>query len=496
MSLAQTRAPRAERSYNPWGIFAVASVAQFMVILDASIMNVALPSIQRSLHFSQADLQWVINIYVLMFGGFLLLGGRAGDLFGRRNMFIAGLILFSVASFFGGLAQSAGWLVVARGVQGLGGAIISPVALAIVSSTFAEGADRNKALGIFGSLAGAGGAAGVLLGGVLTQYLGWEWVLFVNTPIGVAAALAAPRFIPPDTFPEKRGGFDLLGAVCVTAGLVSLVYGVVKAPSEGWGSATTVGFISLAVILIAAFLIIELRSPSPLVRLGIFRVRNLAVADVAGMLTGAAMFAMFFFLSLYMQNVLHYSALQTGLRYLPVALTIVVSAAITSQLVTRFGYKYVMTIGMTIAAAGMFLLTKVPVNGSYASDVLPAMLLIAYGLGMSFVPLQIAAVTGVAREELGLASGLMNAFLQIGGAIGLAVLSTIATTEFNGAIKNLHGPLAFPTALVDGFHNAFTAGTILLVAGALLVLLFLPQGGQDDVEAEPVEDTDRIPVTA
>lgn len=466
--------------HNRWATFAVVSVAQFMVILDASIMNVALPSIQRGLHFSQVDLQWVINIYVLMFGGFLLLGGRAGDLFGRRRMFIIGLILFSLASFAGGLAQSPAWLVIARGVQGLGAAIISPVALAIVSSTFPEGAERNRAVGIFGSLAGAGGAVGVLLGGILTTELGWQWVLFVNVPIGLLAAVATPRFVAADHPADRRHGFDLWGAVTITGSLVSLVYGVVKAPQDGWGSATTIGFLSLAAVLLAAFVAIELRTSTPLVRLGIFRTRNLTVADVAGMLGGAGMFAMFFFLSLYMQIVLRYSALQTGIRYLPLAVTIIVSAGLTSQLVTRFGYKYIMMTGMFLAAAGLFLLTQIRVAGTFQQDVLPAMLIVAFGLGMTFVPLQIASVTGVEPREIGLASGLVNAFLQIGGAIGLAVLSTISTSEFNGVIRRVHGPTAYPTALVDGFHHAFLAGGILLAAGAVLVLVLLPQGGHGE----------------
>jgi EmrB/QacA subfamily drug resistance transporter len=326
------------RTYNPWLIFAVAAVAQFMVVLDASIANVALPSIQRGLHFSQAGLQWVVNIYVLLFGGFLLLGGGAGDLFGRRRLFILGLIGFSVASLAGGLAQSAGWLVAARGIQGLGAAIIAPATLAIVGSTFAEGAARNKAVGIFGALAGVGGAVGVLLGGVLTTDFGWRWVLFVNVPIDLLAAVAAPRFIPRDRLPDRRGGFDLLGATTITGGLLSLVYGVVKAPDDGWGSVTTLGFLGAAALLILAFIVVELRSSSPLVRLGIFKIRNVTVADVASMLGGSGALAMFYFISLYMQNVLRYSALQAGIRFLPFALAVIVAAGLTSGLVTRIGY--------------------------------------------------------------------------------------------------------------------------------------------------------------
>ncbi|HZU12416.1 MAG TPA: MFS transporter [Chloroflexota bacterium] len=483
------------RHINPWAVFAVAALAQVMVILDASIVNVALPSIQRGLHFSQADLQWVINIYVLMFGGFLLLGGRAGDLFGRRRMLMIGLFLFSAASLAGGLAHSAAWLVAARAAQGLGGAILSPVALAIVSSTFEEGAARNRAVGIFGSLAGIGGAIGVLLGGVLTQYLGWQWVLFVNVPIGAAAIIGATQLIPNDRLPEMRAGFDLPGAFLVTAGLVSLVYGVVKAPSAGWGSATALGFLAAAVVLIAAFIVRELRTADPLVRLDIFKKRNVTVADIAGGLSAAGMFSMFFFLSLYMQIVLRYDALQTGIRYLPLALSIMVSAALTSQLVTRFGYKYIMALGLAVAAGGLYWLTRIHVHGSFEGDVLFPMLLLAFGLGMTFVPLQIASVSGVPPDDIGLASGLVNAFLQVGGAIGLAVLSTISTTEFNGVVRTIHSPLAYPTALVDGFQHAFAAGSILMLAGAAVVLLLLPQGGAGAAQAVVDESEEMEPVT-
>ncbi|MBV9281701.1 MAG: MFS transporter [Chloroflexi bacterium] len=475
--MATTQDSSITRHYNPWITFAVAAVAQFMVVLDASITNVALPSIQRGLHFSPADLQWVVNIYTLLFGGFLLLGGRAGDLFGRRRLFILGLLGFSLASLAGGLAQSAGWLVAARSVQGLGAAIIAPVTLAIVGSTFAEGAERNKAVGIFGALAGVGGAAGVLLGGVLTTDFGWRWVLFVNVPIGLLTAVAAPRFIPPDRLPERRGGFDLLGATAITAGLLALVYGVVKAPDNGWGSATTLGFLGGAALLILAFIAVELRASTPLVRLGIFKTRNVTVADVAGMLGGSGAFATFYFLSLYMQTILRYSALEAGVRFLPFALTVIVAAGLTSRLVTRAGYKYVMVVGLAITTAGLILLTRIRPDSSYGADVLPAIITIAFGFGMFLLSAQIASVTGVRPSEIGLASGLVNAFQQIGRAVGLAVLISISTTEFNGVLKTAHGATAYPTALVDGFQHAFLAGGILAAAGAALVLFLLPQGG-------------------
>jgi EmrB/QacA subfamily drug resistance transporter len=371
---------------------------------------------------------------------------------------------------------------VARGLQGLGGAIISPIALSIVGSSFEPGAERNRAVGIFGSLTGLGGAVGVLLGGILTTDFGWEWVLFVNVPIGLITAALTPRLVPRDEA-AAEGGFDILGAAAVTASLVALVYGVVKAPSEGWTSGTTLGFFAASVILLAAFIVIELRSTSPLVDLRIFRIRNLTIADLTGMLTAGGMFAMFFFLSLYMQDVLRYDALQTGIRYLPLALSIVVAAGVTSQLVTRFGYKYIMTIGLTVGAVGLYLLSHIRATGSFEHDVLVPMVIVAFGLGMTFVPLQISSVTGVPPAEIGLASGLVNAFLQVGGAVGLAVLTTISTTEFNGVMVASHGnPQAIPGALVSGFQHAFLAGSILLLAGAVVVLVLLPQGGHDGDE--------------
>lgn len=485
------------RQFNPWITFAVAAVAQFMVVLDASITNVALPSIQQGLHFSQTDLQWVVNIYTLLFGGFLLLGGRAGDLFGRRRLFTLGLLGFSLASLAGGLAQSAGWLVAARGIQGLGAAITAPVTLAIVGSTFAEGAERNKAVGIFGALAGVGGAAGVLLGGVLTTEFGWRWVLFVNVPIGLLAAVAAPRAIPPDHLPERRAGFDLLGATTITGGLLALVYGVVKAPDNGWSSSTTLGFLAAAAVLILAFIGIELRSSAPLVRLGIFRIRNVTVADVAGMLGGSGAFATFYFLSLYLQTVLRYSALDAGIRFLPFALTVIVAAGLTSRLVTRTGYKYVMVIGLVITTAGLLLLTRIGPHSSYGADVLPAITTIAFGFGMFLLSAQIASVTGVSPSEIGLASGLVNAFQQVGRAVGLAALISISTTEFNGVIRSAHSASAYPTALVDGFQHAFLAGAVLAIAGAVLVLFLLPQGGFEQAHGDGEPETEEAaPVVA
>jgi len=466
------------QNHRPWATFSLASIAQLMIILDVSIINVALPSIQRGLHFSNADLQWVVNIYVLLFGGFLLLGGRAGDLWGRRRLFMVGMALFTTASLFGGLAQNGGWLVAARAAQGLGGAIISPVAFAIVTSLFPEGPQRNKAVGIYGALAGFGGALGVLLGGVLTSGFGWQWVLFVNVPIGIIAIILSPIFIPESRGVAARGSFDLLGAVSVTAGLIALVYGVVKAPDKGWTSGQTIGSFALAAVLLIAFLVIEMRSSAPLLRLGIFRIRSLAVANGLGFLAGLVIFSMFFFLSLYLQIVLGYSALKTGLSYLPLAFMIIFTAGLASVLVTRFGLKSILAFGMLLSTLGMALFTRLPLHGNYGADILPGMLLVAAGLGFVFVPLSIAAVAGVQPAEVGLASGLINASQQIGGAIGLAILSTISNQRFNDLIKGARGPEAYFSALVGGYHNAFDASTIVLAVGIVLTLGLLPGGGQ------------------
>src|SRR6478609_7988679 len=329
-----------------WIALGLLATAQFVVVLDASIVNVALPSIGRSLHFSQDSLSWVVNAYVLTFGGFLLLGGRLADLLGRRRVFIAGLIVFALASLAGGLAQSEAWLIAARAVQGLGAALLSPAALSIVTNTFAEGAERNRALGVWGAVAGSGGAAGVLLGGVLTDSLGWEWVLYVNFPIGIAAALLAPRLIDESRAEGERRAFDIAGAVTVTAGLSVLVYALVDAQNAGWGSFQTVGLLGLSVALLAAFALIESRAAAPLVPFRIFRSRTLTGANVSGLLVGASLFSMFFFISLYMQQVLGYSAIHAGLSYLPLALVISLAAGVASQLVTTLGYKTVLAAGL------------------------------------------------------------------------------------------------------------------------------------------------------
>src|SRR5437773_2507961 len=378
-----------------WIALILLCVAQFVVVLDASIVNVALPTIGRALHFSESNLPWVVNAYVLTFGGFLLLGGRISDLLGRRRVFMAGLVLFALASLLGGLATNSGQLIAARTVQGVGAAILSPAALSIVTTTFRDGAERNKALGVWGAVAGSGGAAGVLLGGALTDGLGWQWVLWVNVPIGLIAAAIAPSLIAESRSDAARRHFDLAGGVSITAGLSLLVYALLDANSAGWGSARTIGLLIAAVALIAAFIAIELRSRSPLVPFRIFRLRTLRGANVVGLLVGASLFSMFFFISLYMQQVLGYSPIKAGLSYLPLAVSIIVSAGIASQLVTRIGFKQVLAAGMVFVAVGLAWFSQVSVGGGFLTDILGPSLLAAIGLGFGFVTSTIAAVSGV-----------------------------------------------------------------------------------------------------
>jgi EmrB/QacA subfamily drug resistance transporter len=473
-----------------WIALILLCAAQFVVVLDASIVNVALPSIGRALHFSEENLQWVVNAYVLVFGGFLLLGGRMADLLGRRRVFMGGLVLFGLASLVGGLATTDTMLIAARAVQGLGAAILSPAALSIVTTTFREGSERNRALGIWGAVAGSGGAAGVLLGGILTDSVGWEWVFFVNTPIALAAAFVAPRLIDESRADASVRHFDATGAVTVTAGLSLLVYAMVDANNAGWGSTQTIVLFAVSIALLAAFVITELRSRAPLVPFRFFRLPNIPGANITGLLIGASLFSMFFFVSLYMQQVLGYSPLKAGLSYLPLAVTIILSAGIASQLVSRFGFKPILISGMTFIAIGLLMFSGVPVDGSYAADVLPASIVAAIGLGFSFVPVTIAAVNGVRDDDAGLASGLINTSQQIGGALGLAVLSTIATSRTKDVMATAHGAKSqLPHALTEGFSAAFTAGAAFAILGVVLgFVLIKGRPREDAVEATPVTD--------
>jgi EmrB/QacA subfamily drug resistance transporter len=462
-------APSASRT--KWLALALLALTQFVIVLDASIVNVALPSIGRALSFSQNNLSWVVNAYTLTFGGFLLLGGRLADLLGRRRVFIGGLVLFSLASLGGGLAQSDVWLIAARGVQGLGAAIISPAALSLVTTMFAEGAERNRALGVWGAVAGSGGAAGVLLGGVLTQYAGWEWVLFVNVPIGFIAAALAPRLLPESRDSDRERVFDLAGATTVTAGLALFVYTLVDANNAGWGSTQTVGLGAIAVVLLGAFLVIESRTSHPLMPFAIFRLRTLRGADIVGLLIGMALFAMFFFLSLYMQQVLGYDALKTGFAYLPLALNIIVSAGVASQLVTRVGFKPTLIVGLGLIAIGLVWFAQVSPTGGYVSDVLFPSLVTAWGLGLAFVPVTIAAVTGTRPDEAGLASGLINTAQQVGGALGLAILAAVANGRTDNVLAS--GVRNPAVALTEGFQDAFLVGAGFAILAAILAAVMI-----------------------
>ena len=452
-----------------WLALALLSAVQFMVVLDIAIVNVALPSIKVDLGFSQENLQWVISAYALVFGGFLLLGGRAADLLGRRRIFVVGLAVFTVASLLAGLAWSEASLIGARSIQGLGAAIISPAALSILSVTFREGRERNIALGVWGAVGGFGAAAGVLLGGVLTDALSWEWIFFVNVPVGVAALVIAP-FLLGESRDARVSSFDVPGAVLVTAGLSSVVYAITKAGTDGWLAGPTLGFFAASLVLLAGFVAWELRHPEPLMRFGIFRISTVTGANVAGFILGTAMFSMFLMLTLYMQQVLGYSAMKTGVAYLAVAGTAIVWSAVAAQLVTRLGVKPVLVAGMTTLTIGLVYFTQVSVGGSYLGDLLPGFLLIGFGLGFSFVPISIAALAGVQPAEAGLASGLINTSQQIGGALGIAALSTIASSSTDDALAS---GTALPSALVDGFTAAFVAGAIIAALGILASLTLI-----------------------
>jgi EmrB/QacA subfamily drug resistance transporter len=454
-----------------WTALILLCVAQFVVVLDASIVNVALPSIGKGLHFSEQNLPWIVNAYVIAFGGFLLLGGRAADLLGRRRVFMTGLLVVAVASLAAGFAATQGELIAARAAQGLGAAIISPSALSIVTNLFKDGSERNKALGAWGAVAGSAGAVGVLLGGVLTDGLGWEWVLWVNVPVALIALALTPGLIPESRSDSTARHFDAAGAVSVTAGLSVLAYAMLDASSAGWGSAKIVTLLAVALVLLGAFVAIELRSRAPLVPFRIFRLRTLSGANVVGLLLGASLFSMFFFISLYMQQVLGYSPIHTGVSYLPLAVTIVIAAGFGGQLVTRFGFKPILAAGMALVALGLVWFSRVSAGGSFLTDILGPSLLAALGLGFGFVTSTIAAVSGVKNQEAGLASGLINTSQQIGGALGLAVLSTIATTRTAHALAS--GGTNFHHALTQGFHSAFLGGAIIAALGFLATLILI-----------------------
>ena len=453
-----------------WKSLSVLGVAYLMVVLDVAIVNVALPSIQQDLGFAPENLQWVVSAYALTFGGFLLLGGRAGDLLGRRRIFMAGLIAFSAFSLLCGFSTSDGMLIAARALQGAAGAILAPSVFSITMVTFEEGSERNKALGILGAIAGSGAAIGVLLGGILTEYAGWEWIFYINAPIGIATLFLVRRYVAESRAEGLKRHFDSLGAITVTASLMLLVYGLTQANNAGWGSAQTIGVLIASAALMIATLFIEQRSPEPLVPLRFFRRVTPTGANIIGFGLGTIVFGMFFLLSLYMQQVLGFSALKTGVGYLAVALTAVVASGIAQALVTKMGVRPVLAAGMLLLAAGLIYFTFISVDGTYLADLLIGFLLIGVGLGFSFVPVSIAALAGVPPPEAGLASGLINTSQQIGGALGVAIMTTVATTRTEGLIEDGEST---PQALTSGYSLAFWVGVVFAVASFIATFVLL-----------------------
>jgi EmrB/QacA subfamily drug resistance transporter len=462
--------------------------AQFMVVLDVAIVNVALPSIKTDLHFSESNLQWVITAYSILFGGVLLLGGRLADILGRRRLFIAGVALFTISSLLDGLAWSEGSLIAFRALQGLGAALISPAALSILTTTFSEGRERNLALGVWGAAAGSGAAAGVLLGGALTSAFSWSWIFFVNVPVGAAVLVVTPLLLRESKAELDHHTFDVAGAVSITGGLMLLVYATTRATQIGWGTAETIGLLAASAALVAAFVVIELRSKAPLLPLGIFRLRTLAGANVAGLLLAATLFSQFFLLTLYMQQVLHYSALKTGLAYVALTLTTIAFAGVAQALTTRVGVRPLLPLGMVMAAGALVLYARLPVDGHYFWDLFPAFLLTGVALSLAFVPMTIGALAGVPQTEAGVASGLINTSQQVGGAIGVAAAATIATT-FSAHYVNAHPSVTAlsGSALTYGFQIAFYVLAAVAAAGGLLAFVLIePQPPM--AQEVPVED--------
>ena len=483
MNVLVSPATAVEHDRRRWIVLAVIVAAQFMVVLDVAIVNVALPTIKTDLHFSQESLQWVVTAYSILFGGVLLLGGRMADLLGRRRLFMAGLTLFTIFSLLDGLAWSEGSLIAFRSLQGLGAALLSPAALSILTTTFAEGRERNLALGIWGAVSGSGGAAGVLLGGALTSALSWSWIFFINVPVGVLVLALAPRLVRESRAEVAHRHFDLPGAASITGGLMLLVYAMTRAVQHGWETGETIGLLAASAALIVAFVVVEARSSAPLLPLRMFRLRTLTGSNLAGLLMGGAVYSQFFLLTLYMQQVLHYSALQTGVAYVALTLAVIVFANVAQALALRVGIRRVLPVGLLLAAAGLVLYARLPVDGHYFWDLFPAFLLSGIGMALAFIPMTIGALAGVRSADAGIASGLINTTQQIGGAIGVAAATTIAAT-YTSRYLGVH-PGASPAggaALTHGFEIAFYALAAVTVLAALLCGLVVeakPQLGSE-----------------
>ncbi len=469
------------KSQNPSGkrslfVLILLCSAQFMVVLDFSIVNVALPAIQRDLGFTTQNLQWIVTAYSLTFGGFLLLGGRIGDLFGRRRLFTIGLVLFAFASFMGGIAQSALWLIIARAIQGLGAAIISPTSFSLITTTFHEGPERNKALGVVGAVASSGFAAGALLGGLLTAGPGWRWVLFVNVPVAIVAIILTPLFLKETEKEQGQRQVDVLGAITITVSLVALVYALAQGNVIGWSSPQTLLLLGVALVLLVTFVFIEARVKVPLIRLSIFRLRTLTGANLIGLLAPGALGSMVFIITLYMQKVLGYAPTTTGFAFLPMALVLMIVSNVVSRFVPRFGVQRLLIAGMFVMAAGLLLLTRISVENNFWGTLLPGTLVVALGIGPSFTAMAIAATAGVSDREQGLASGLLNTTQQVGSGLVLAVVAVVSATQ-TAALQHEQG-ISAKVALVGGFQYAFIACAVFAVLGALAAIFVIRQNEQ------------------
>ena len=470
---------RSSTEVHRWRAFAVLAVSYFMTVVDLTIVNVALPTIGRKLHFSESNLQWVVTAYGLTFGGFLLLGGRAADLLGRRRILMTGLALFTAASFGAGIATSDGLLIAMRALQGLGAAVVLPAALSIVTNMFSEGADRNKALGFWGAIGGTGATVGLITGGLVVRYIGWQYIFFLNVPVGMAALLLAPRIVPESRLVGVRRRFDPLGTASVTGALLLLVYAISNAPHVGWSSARTVALLAVSAVLLIAFLVIEMRVEAPLVPLRVFRLRTVAAANAAGLLLGGSFFAVVFIGTLYMQQVLHYSALQSGVAWLATSLTSVALVGLSQKLVTRLSPGPVMAVGMTLIGGGILWASQVPVHGHFLANLAGPFIVVGVGGAFSFVPISIGGLTGITEREAGLASGLLNTSQQLGGVIGVAIASTVAATHLKSLLAEGHATNA---ALAGGFHWAFLVSGVIALLAPPTIAVLLRRGRATRVE--------------